>query len=165
MPSLGSVIAADLPGTIVRPPIPSVRISLTPEQSSVASRVTVTADLYHPLSPAMPAMLRTVVAGATASLMVTTTVSVAVPPLLSSTVKVIVYVPKGRVTTGRTPLALPPFHAQVYASALPSGSEDAEPSRVTLVPLVPPHAAVWSGPASATGGRLRAAHMPTPPSL
>src|SRR6185436_998851 len=48
---------------------------------------------------------------------------------------------------------------QMYRSAVPSGSDEARPSRTTSAPDGRAHSTVWSGPASARGGLVGAAEL------
>lgn len=74
----------------------------------------------------------------------------------SSTVSVTLCVPMPSDTVGCAPVAIVlPFSVHVYVSGSLSGSLDAEPSRLTLAECEPFRATLWSGPASAVGGRLQ----------
>src|SRR5439155_24986792 len=82
------------------------------------------------------------------------TVSVAVGPCESLTVNFTVVVPRGNLTVGWTPLAVPLGHAQVNVRESPSGSAEPDPSRVTIAPSGSLASTTWSGPASARGARF-----------
>jgi hypothetical protein len=85
-----------------------------------------------------------------------TTVSVAVSPPSSVTFSVSVCAPTASETDAVAPVAsdVPPS-SHSYVAMLPSRSEDSLPSRFTVsLPSRSESGTVWSGPASASGGRL-----------
>ena len=67
------------------------------------------------------------------------------------TMRVIVLVPKGQVTVGAAPLAVPQLPTQSKVRGQPMGSEEPVPSRVVLAPLGLVPVTVWSGPALVVG--------------
>ena len=87
---------------------------------------------------------------ASSKITVISTSSVSVPPLPSSTVRVITNSPPPRLTVGFTPVTVPKGPLHEYVSGSPSGSEEAEPSNVTsTVPTT--QSKSWSSPALAIG--------------
>jgi len=96
---------------------------------------------------------------------VITTVSVSPSPSGSITIRVAVVVPNGKVAmsvglTGSSKLI--PGADQEKVKRSPSGSLDSVPSKETMAPAELVHSTIWSGPASAVGGRFHGTNSNDP---